>query len=135
MLKSALTLYLVCFPLYILFSRDPDFFDGVRVPATVRLQQGRWEANYLVNGKGYRVNASYPLRTLMEGKRVMVIYEEAAPANGKLFKVWGYWLTIEEVLFSAALLTVLSVAAVFITGENEPPPPPGTYYKRQKYET
>lgn len=35
MYKSIFILYLVCFCCYLLFTRQPDYFDGVKVPAQI----------------------------------------------------------------------------------------------------
>jgi hypothetical protein len=116
--KFVIILYIVCFLLYIPFSRDPDLFEAEKVPVTITRKDNRWIARYGVGNKTYETNADYIFRENSSGDKAFVIYDPVNPKNATLYKVWGYWLTAKEVLFSLALIIVLFAAAVFITGKN-----------------
>jgi hypothetical protein len=126
MYKLAIILYLTCFSVYILFSRQPDYFDGELTNATIHFindsQTNEPEpyAFYTINKKEYSVNASYVFRSFTEGERIDLIYEAAQPNKGAVYSWWGYWFTPGELLFSIGLLIVMVYIAVSIT--NNPTP-------------
>jgi hypothetical protein len=126
MYKIAIILYLTCFSVYILFSRQPDYFDGEHTIATIHFikESGQNDltpyAFYTLNKKNYSINASYLFRNLQEGEKVDLIYEAAKPGEGAVYSWWGYWLTWGEILFSIGLLIVMFYIAVSIT--NNPTP-------------
>jgi len=114
------------------FSRQPDYFESERVPSTVEVINGKYTVRYGAGSSRYWLQVDYPFRHLAAGQRVVVIYDPLNPNNGALYRVWGYWLKLGELLFSFGLIIVLSMAAVFITGKNLPPPNL-PYEKRRKY--
>jgi hypothetical protein len=123
--KLILTLYIVCFPLYILFSRRPDYFDGELTKGTIHFANDSTKklqpyAVYSVDEKKYLVNAAYLFKHYNEGETVSVIYETSQPEKGGVYSVWGYWLRWGELLFSILLLLVMYRAAVAITSNPTP---------------
>lgn len=126
MYKIAIILYVVCFSVYILFSRQPDYFDGEHTIATIQMLKdsttGRLEpyAFYSINKKQYSIDASYLFRHLKEGEKVDLIYETSQPGKGAVYNWWGYWLTAGEILFSIGLLIVMFYIAVSITSNPTP---------------
>jgi hypothetical protein len=120
MYKLLVTLYLVVFFTYILFSGQPDYFDGEFTPATIHLTKDsvthkiQAVAEFTVGAQHYSVNAMYPLRDLREGKKVTVIYELSHPQKGAVYAFWGYWITIGELIASVVLLFALFQIAVGI---------------------
>jgi len=117
--KAVITLYLVCLGCYILFTRQPDFFDGEKTPATIHfqdsLQQQKPFAFFELGDTSYLINASYPLRKFKEGQRVEVIYASAHPEQGVIYSWWGYWVSWGELLGSVLLFIALFQVAVAVT--------------------
>jgi hypothetical protein len=123
--KLLIILYLVCFPIYILFSRRPDYFDGELTIGTIHFENDSTKqlepfAVYSVDEKKYSVNAAYLFKHFYEGENVRVIYEAAQPEKGAVYSVWGYWLKWGELLFSILLLIVMYCAAIAITSNPTP---------------
>ena len=126
MFKLAIILYIVCFSVYVLFSRQPDYFDGELTKATIHFIKDSSSneqlpfAFYTINKKEYSVNASYFLRNLKEGEKVDLIYETSQPNKSSVYGWWGYWITPGEMLFSIGLLIVMVYIAVSITSNPTP---------------
>lgn len=121
MTKLTIILYIICFPVYILFSRQPDYFDGEKTIATIHFHNDSTSnsilpfAFYSVSKTVYSVNAAYIFKSYKEGEKVSVIYEASQPAKGAVYSVWGYWIKWGEVLFSVVFLIVMFRIAVAIT--------------------
>ncbi|MEP7317562.1 MAG: hypothetical protein ABI921_02440 [Panacibacter sp.] len=126
MYKTVLILYITCFGLYVLFSRQPDYFDGVKDIATIHFiadsatNKLQPFAVYELNKKNYSVNAGYLFRNFKEGEKIPVIYETSQPVKGAVYNWWGYWITWGETLFSIVLLVVFYQASVAITKNPSP---------------
>ena len=84
MLKSAIILFVVCFLLYLPFSRQPDYFDSETAPATIKLKDGRVVAEYSEYGKYYAIKVDSMTYHNRIGARVEVIYELREPAHAKI---------------------------------------------------
>ncbi len=124
--KGVFILYMVCFCTYLLFTRQPDYFDGVKVPARIAQQtdsvSGKpvWKAIYHTGLKQYAVDAAYPLRSLKVGDQVTVIYESGTPEKGAVYSWWGYGITWGELLASVILCIGLFQIAVAVTSNPSP---------------
>jgi hypothetical protein len=123
--KLVIILYAACFPVYILFSRQPDYFDGEVTIAAIHYANdstGQLQpfAVYSVGKTRYSVSAAYAFRHYKEGQSVQLIYEASQPEKGAVFTIWGYWLRWGELLFSVLLLVVMYRAAVAITSNPTP---------------
>src|SRR5690349_16595758 len=110
-------MYIICFPVYVLFSRQPDYFDGELTNATIHFTKdslGKLQPNavYSLNEKTYSIDAAYLFKHYSEGENVRVIYEASEPEKGAVYRVWGYWLRWVELLFSILLLVIMYRAAV-----------------------
>lgn len=121
MYKSIFTLYLVCFGCYLLFTRQPDYFDGVKVPAVIKqvpVVSGKGMellAVFNTGTKEFSVDPHYVFRNIKEGQKHTVIYETGAPEKGAVYAFWGYWITWGELLMSAVLCFFLFQVAVSVT--------------------
>lgn len=121
MYKSLLFLYLACFCSYLLFTRQPDYFDGEFSPASIQWQYDSAAAYkiphavFTYNLKSYAVDARYVGRSWNEGERTEVIYESSDPQKGAVYQWWGYWIRWEELAFSVVLLIGLYQVAVAVT--------------------
>lgn len=125
MFKTILPFYIICFALYIFFSRQPDYLDGEFATGTIHYikdstQKTVAKVFFTVDKTTYNANASYPLRQLKEKESVPVIYDSANPANAALYKLWGYWLQWKELLASILIPVVLYYAATAITSNATP---------------
>lgn len=121
MFKSAIILYVTCYSLYILFSRQPDFFDGEQTTGTIHFVKDSNSAALVPtvqfsDGRNpHSANAAYIFRSYVEAQKVPVIYEASQPEKAVVFSWWGYWITWTESLFSLLILVVFYFAAVSIT--------------------
>ena len=108
------------------FSRDPDFIDGLKTPAVIHFQAdstGRMTpiAEFSLTGQQtFRVPADYLFRSFTEGEKVVVIYENANPAEGAIYSLWGYWITWKELLFCVIGYILLFQAAKSIVSAPAP---------------
>jgi hypothetical protein len=123
--KLIIILYVVCFPIYILFSRQPDYFDGELTNATIHFANDSTRklqpyAVYFLDEKKFSVNAAYLFRHYREGENVRIIYEASQPEKGAVYSVWGYWFRWGELIFSILLLIIMYRAAVAITSNPTP---------------
>ena len=125
MYKLLVILSVTCFGLYLLFSRQPDFFDGETVPAVIHFAKdssGKEKpfAVFTLGKAEQRVDASYFFRHYTEGERVEVIYETAQPQYAAIYSWWGYGITLGELVGSIVLLIVTFQVAVQITKHPDP---------------
>ena len=121
MYKGIAILYLVCFSLYIVYSREPDYFDGEYMPATIRWQidsvhkQAIPKAVFTLKKQEYAIDARYVLRSLPENKKLTLIYHPTHPEKAVVYSFWGYWITWGELLGSIILFIALFQVAVAVT--------------------
>lgn len=119
-------LYLVCLFCYILFSRDPDYFDGEFAQATmVSLYDEFYDKPVLVAefSDGYKkhyANVDHSLGEHQLGEKVTVIYESKNPNRAKEYTFIGYWMGLNELFWSLLLLAVSWSAAYSITQNPTP---------------
>jgi hypothetical protein len=121
LLKSVIILYAVCFVAYILFSRQPDYFDGTIIKAVVsrnavneRNLPGAF-VSFKIADSIYTVKADYFFKKYKTGQKVQVIYDTTNPANAAIYSVWVYWVRWQEIFFSILLIIVAYYGAVAIT--------------------
>ena len=107
MLKSAIILFVVCYLLYLPFSRQPDYFDSDTAPATIKLKEGHIVAEYSEYGKYYSIKVDSMTYHNKIGTRVVVIYELREPAHAKNNQAWGYSIIPEELAWSFGAFVVL----------------------------
>ena len=109
-----------------LFSRQPDYFDGVKDIAIIHFiadsvtNKLQPFATYRFDKKNYAVSANYLFRSYKEGEPVTVIYETSQPEKGAVYNWWGYWITWGETLFSIVLAVLFYQVAIAITKNPSP---------------
>lgn len=118
MYKSITIIYLVVFSVYILFTRQPDYFDGETTKAMVHMQidsltkQRRPMAKFTVGNKQYDIAVSYFFSSFQEGQTVELIYENAQPQRASIYNFWGYWIKSGELVITIILYVALFQIAV-----------------------
>lgn len=117
MLRLLFVLYAVCFGCYILFTREPDYFDGEFCNGLAK-EEGKIE--YLVNNTTYTINASYIFLKIEKGKQYPIIYNTSKPQLASLHYWWGYWVRWQEILTSVLVLGLLFYLSAFITKNPTP---------------
>jgi len=126
MYKGVFILYLVCFGCYLLFTRQPDYFDGVQVPAIITKQLDSLTSKTVLKAvfntgtKEFSVDPNYLFRNIVEGQQLTVIYETGVPEKGAVYTFWGYWITWGEMLMSVVLCFALFQIAVSVTNNPSP---------------
>ncbi|MDQ2751758.1 MAG: hypothetical protein M3R72_01910 [Bacteroidota bacterium] len=126
MLKNVVILFLVIYPLYVLFTREPDYFDGEFYRASIHYTYDSAQeakvpfAVYSIERQTYSVPAGYLFRRLEEGEKVPLIYEAASPGKASLYSVWGYWIRWKELLSFLVLFIFFYFISVSITSNPTP---------------
>ena len=112
-------LYIVCFGCYVLFTRQPDYFDSERTTGEVISINNKSVVRYSDGNDAYTTYVVYPFLH-RPGKYVEVVYEKADPSKAKHYTFFGYWTTFGELVVSMLIMIVLYFVAVSIT--NNPTP-------------
>ena len=126
MYKTITVLYIVLYGCFVLFARQPDYFDGEITIATIHFTKDSASkaikpvANFSIGSTQYAVSARYPLRSLQDGETIQVIYDAANPSKALVYSIWGYWLQWDELLVSLVIYLVLFRVAVGITSNPTP---------------
>lgn len=121
MFKSIFILYLVCFGCYIVFTRQPDYFDGEKAPAIIHWMKDSAsglripKAVFNDGHKEHAIDARYFLREFSEGDRVEVIYEASLPEKAAVYRFWGYWMTWGELIATIVIYILLFQVALSVT--------------------
>ena len=116
---TVIILYLVCFGCYVLFTRQPDYFDSGRAAGTI-IQKNNTLVAQFSDGRDIQY-AEVPYGFLhKKGERVEVIYEIADSSNAKQYGILGYWITFGELIVSLLIIIVLYFIAVSITSNPTP---------------
>lgn len=120
-------LYLVCLFCYILFSRDPDYFDSEFAQATLVLKKDSYTLKDALTAEfsdGYK---QFYVGDILDnysghrqGDKITVIYEPKNPRGAKQYSFRKYWMTIQEFFWSLLLLAVSWSAAYSITQNPTP---------------
>ncbi len=123
--KTVIAIYLIVFFTYILFTRQPDYFDSETTTAVVHITKDSTGADtpfafYRAGMQDNKVDTRYLFRNYREGDACRVIYNTSKPQQGAVYTFWGYWLTWQELLASIALVVVLFQAAKAITRNPTP---------------
>ena len=124
--KAIVPFYIVCFALYIFFTRQPDYLDGEFTTGTVHFAEDSvskrpiGKASFTVDTAYYLITAAYPLRDLTEGEKVNIIYEAANPQQAAVYRWWGYWIKWDELVASILIPVIFLFAANAITRNPTP---------------
>ncbi len=126
MLKAIIPVYIICFALYVLFTRHPDFQDGEITTAKIHFVKDSSgpatvaKAFFNYDNVEYAANTNYPFRNFKEGETVRVIFETSNPSKGAVYSWWGYWIRWDELLASILIPVIFLNAAKAITASPSP---------------
>lgn len=120
MLKNIFSLYIICFGCYVLFTREPDFFESEKITVTIIDSNNHYKANYIIENRTYTINANYLFKRFKNGEKITVLYNPQKPQLANVYSVWGYWLRWEELLVSIFLIIGLYYLATSITQNPNP---------------
>ena len=125
MAKFLIIFYLCIFSLYIVFTRQPDIFDGIHTQGVIHYEKDSTgktipKAFFSIDHQNVSFNADYLFRDLKEGEEVKVIYDPSQPQKAALYGIWGYWLRWGELLASLVLLIGLFKVSKAITSNPTP---------------
>lgn len=124
--KAIIPFYIVCFGLYIFFTRQPDYLDGEFTPGTIHFikdsssQNFVPKATFILDSTSYAVDAKYAFRNLKEGKKVPVIFEASNPQKAAVYSWWGYWIKWDELIASILIPVIFLIVANAITSNPTP---------------
>jgi hypothetical protein len=120
MFKNIFSLYIICFGCYVLFTREPDFFESEKITVSIIDSNSHYKANYIIENKTYTINANYLFKQFKNGEKITVLYNPQKPQLANIYSVWGYWLRWEELLVSTFLIIGLYYLATSITQNPNP---------------
>jgi len=120
---------------YIIFSRQPDFFSSEQtggflvdarklsqsVVAKYKIKPGDYPiVRYNVGAIEYYFNGNgnWFFKYMTPRQKVGVIYDSTYPEKASVYRVAGYWIVISELLFLLATYGVLFGVAIAITGKH-----------------
>ncbi len=128
MLKPLLFFYIICFGCYVLFTREPDYFDSETIPAVIKLKKFKQNtmATFLISDTVVNINADYIFRSFTNHEKVIVIYNPSSPEKGSIYSLWGYWFKWTELVVSVLLLIGLYQLSISIIKN-----PEAEAYRRQ----
>ena len=144
MYKIAAIVYIVCFFLYVLFSRVPDYFDGDITNGIVskaffsaKDKHPVLIVNYSVGNEKFKYTTNeWFLTSYKPGQIITLIYNPSNPAIVSVYSIVGYWIKWDELLLTALVFIKLFIAAVIITGKNSASPSTlsGEQNSKRKYD-
>jgi hypothetical protein len=126
MYKTITIIFIALYGCFVVFARQPDYFDGEVTTASVHYAKDSATqatipfANFSIGSAKYSVKAAYPLRPLDEGETLEIIYEAANPTKATVYSIWGYWILWDELSVSLVIYLILFYAAVSITDNPTP---------------
>ncbi len=120
MIKSSIILFVVCFLIYLPYSRVPDYVDSETAPATIVAQGDAVAALYTEFGKPYVLKLDKQLYANKIGQQTEVIYELSHPEKAAINQIWGYWLIGKELAWSFGIFAALLGVAYATTHKPHP---------------
>jgi hypothetical protein len=112
-------LYIVCFGCYVLFTRQPDYFDGEFTSGTIIKTSKQTLVQYLYEGKPHHAEVHYDF-LYQVGENVTVIYESSDPSKGSVYSFIGYWISFGELIASLLIVGLLYWISASVTKNPTP---------------
>ena len=126
MIKLVAILFFACYPLFVFYTREPDFQDSDytkgNIHFTLDSQSHQTEpfAVFTFMRQVYTVKASYLFKSYSEGQKVDIIYDTNDPSDASVYSLWGYWIRWKELLAFIAIFVGLYQVAVALTSNPTP---------------
>jgi hypothetical protein len=134
--RTASVLFLVCFGIYILFSRQPDYFSSDTAIGTIqnvpltdtsilhkyKIDTGDYPmVRYAVGGQVYYLNEKDNIlaKVGLSGSKVTVIFDADYPEKAAIYKLTGYWIVLDEVIIFLLAYALLFGVAIAVTGKSK----------------
>jgi hypothetical protein len=121
MYRSITLIYIALYGCFVIFARQPDYFDGEITTSSIHILKDSASnkessfAAYSVGKYNYVELVSYPLLSFKEGDSIKVIYDSANPKKAVIYSFWGYWIRWDELLVSLSIYIILFFVSVSIT--------------------
>lgn len=125
MIKIVAILFLACYPLFVFYTREPDFQNSDYTSGIIHFVKDSSNrtgpvAFFTFLHQEYKVNAGYIFKNYQEGQRVNIIYDTADPSIASVYSMWGYWIRWKELLAFIAIFVGLYQVAVALTSNPTP---------------
>jgi hypothetical protein len=120
MKKAVVILFVVCYGLFVLFTRQPDFFDAEFTVGKVKIENSIPYIFFTEYGKEYKIkNDHYYWMSLKQNEEVKIIYSVANPNEAAYYTLFSYWFLWHEILISLIVFIILFLGAVSINKNPE----------------
>lgn len=110
-----------------LFSREPDYFEGEYVNGVVSKATFSVKEKHPVLQVRYKAGSEeftytsyrWYLRRYRRGETVTMIYNPSHPEAASIYAFVGYWILWKQLFYTAIIFIMLFVAAKSITGQHK----------------
>lgn len=119
-------LFIVCYPLFVLYTREPDFQDSDYTKGIIHFVQDSQShhrepvASFTFLHHVYSVKAAYLFKNYKEGQKVNIIYNTGDPSDASVYSWWGYWIRWKELLAFLGIFVGLYQIAAALTSNPTP---------------
>jgi hypothetical protein len=124
--KVVAILFIVCYPLFVFYTREPDFQNSDYTRGIIHFIKDSQDhhvepvAFFTFLHQEYTVKASYLFKSYKEGQRVDIIYDTGDPSVASVYSLWGYWIRWKELLAFIAIFFGLYQVAATLTSNPTP---------------
>jgi hypothetical protein len=124
--KIVAILFIVCYPLFVFYTREPDFQDSDYTKGIIHFIQDSQSqhkepvAFFTFLHQQYKVKAGYLFKNYQEGQKVDIIYDTGDPSDASVYSPWGYWIRWKELLVIIAIFAGLYQVAAALTSNPTP---------------
>ena len=133
--RTASVVFFICFGIYILFSRQPDYFSSDTAKGTIQHTQTLSPAilkQYHIKSGDYTVvkyavgkqifylhlNNNQLVSLGLNKNDVTVIFDADYPEKAAIYKWFGYWIVLDELIIFFIAYAVLFGVAIAVTGKS-----------------
>ncbi len=126
MYKIVTILFLFCYPLFVFYTREPDFQGSNYTRGTIHYVTDTADnalkpiAYFTLLHQEYAAKADYLFKKYTEAEKVDIIYETANPSNASVYSMWGYWIRWKELTSFILIFVVLYQVAASLTSNPTP---------------
>ena len=126
MFKVVAILFITCYPLFVFYTREPDFQDSDYTKGIINFTKDSQThhtepvAYFTFLHQEYAVKADYLFKSYKEGQKVDIIYDTGDPSDASVYSLWGYWIRWKELLAIIAIFVGLYQLAATLTSNPTP---------------